>query len=233
MIGGGRVLGLIPARGGSKGVPRKNLRPLGGKPLLQWTAEAARASHYIDRLVLSTDDEEIAELGRSLDLEVPFRRPASAASDTASARDVIEHALGHLDERFDFLVYLQPTSPFRTTGDIDGCLERLVASSADACVSVTESPTKPEWLFYIGLDLLLTPVLQKPPRLRRQELQVAYELNGAVFTARIAAYERAGTFLTDQTLSWVMPANRGVDLDESSDFDRAEATLRLGADLAG
>src|SRR6187401_1238115 len=105
MIAGGRVLGLIPARGGSKGVPRKNLRLLGGKPVLQWTAETAQASRYIDRLVLSTDDDEIAELGRSLGLEVPFRRPADAASDEATARDVIEHALGHLNETFDFLVF--------------------------------------------------------------------------------------------------------------------------------
>lgn len=232
MISGGRVLGLIPARGGSKGVPRKNLRLLGGKPLLQWTAEAARGSRYIDRLVLSTDDDEIAELGLSLGLDVPFRRPADVSSDEASARDVIEHALGHLGEAFDLLLYLQPTSPFRTTGDIDGCLGRLVASSADSCVSVTESPAKPDWLFFIGANSQLIPALEKPPRLRRQELQVAYELNGAVYAARVDAYQRAGTFLTDHTLPWVMPADRGVDLDELSDFDRAEAILRLAAGFA-
>ena len=130
-------------------------------------------------------------------------------------------------------MYLQPTSPFRAADDIDGCLERLVASSDDSCVSVTESPAKPEWLFFIGPDSHLAPVLGKPPRLRRQELQVAYELNGAVYAARIPAYERAGTFLTDRTLPWIMPADRGLDLDELSDFDRAEGILRLGTGLAG
>jgi CMP-N-acetylneuraminic acid synthetase len=232
MIAGGLVLGLIPARGGSKGVPGKNIRLLGGKPVLQWTAESAQASSYVDRLILSTDDEEIENLGRTLGLEVPFRRPSAASSDEASARDVIEHALGQLVETFDYLVYLQPTSPFRTTDDIDGCLAALVASSADSCVSVTESPAKPEWMFYVDPDSRLTPVLSGPPRLRRQELRVAYELNGAVYAARVAAYQSSGTFLTDRTLAWVMPEDRSVDLDELSDFERAELILRSGSGLA-
>jgi N-acylneuraminate cytidylyltransferase len=229
MIAGGRVLGLIPARGGSKGVPRKNLRELGGKPLLQWTVEVARDSRYIDRLVLSTDDDEIARLGESLGLDVPFRRPASASSDEASARNVIEHALDYLGESFDYVVYLQPTSPFRAVSDIDGCLALLAGSTADTCVSVAESPAKPEWLFFIGADSHLRPALGSPPRLRRQELQVAYELNGAVYVARVAAYRRSGTFLTERTLPWIMPGDRSIDLDEPSDFERAEDMLRAGS----
>jgi CMP-N,N'-diacetyllegionaminic acid synthase len=233
MIGGGRVLGLIPARGGSKGVPRKNVRPLAGKPLLQWTAEAARASRYIDRLVLSTDDDEIATLGLSLGLEVPFRRPAEASSDEASAREVIQDALARLEERFEYLVYLQPTSPLRTTADIDGCLEALAATDTDACVSVTRSAEKVEWLFFVGPDARLTPVLGTPPPLRRQELRSAFVLNGAVYAARLDAYKRAGTFLTDRTSAWVMPPDRSMDLDEMADFDRAEVMLQRGAGPAG
>jgi CMP-N,N'-diacetyllegionaminic acid synthase len=225
VINGLRVFGLIPARGGSKGVPRKNLRILGGKPLIQWSAEAAATSAYIDRLVLSSDDHEIIAVARSIGLEAPFLRPAAAASDTASARDVIEHALGLIGEDFDVLVYLQPTSPFRSGRDIDGCLEALVASGADACVSVTESRTKPEWLFRVDPESRLKPVLGTPTTLRRQELEPAYELNGAVYAARIPAYRRAGTFLTDQTLAWIMPTDRSLDLDEPEDFDRAETLL--------
>jgi N-acylneuraminate cytidylyltransferase len=228
MISGGRVLGLIPARGGSKGVPRKNVRMLGGKPVLQWTADAAHASVYIDRLVLSTDDDEIAALGRSLGLEVPFRRPEAASSDEASAQTVIRHALAALGDSFKFLVYLQPTSPFRTARDIDGCLERLVASDADACVSVTESRTKAEWLFFMGSDERLVPVVGDAPRQRRQELRVAFELNGAVYATRVEAYEREGSFLTGQVLPWIMPSERSIDLDDLIDFDRAEEILRSG-----
>lgn len=222
MIGGGRVLGLIPARGGSRGVPRKNLRLLGGRPLLAWTAEAARASRFIDRLILSTDDDEIAELGRSVGLEVPFRRAAAAASDTASAHDVIVDALDRLDESFEYLVYLQPSSPFRTTSDIDSCLERLASSDADSCVSVSESPAKPEWLFFVGSGARLEPVLGPRAPNRRQELRGAFQLNGAVYATRIAAYLLAGTFLTERTLAWEMPQERGLDIDTMEDFERAE-----------
>jgi N-acylneuraminate cytidylyltransferase len=226
MIGPGRVLAVVPARGGSKGVPRKNVRPLGGKPLLQWTVEAARGSRFIDRLVLSTDDDEIATVGRAIGIDVPFMRPAAAATDEATADAVIDHALSALDESFDYLVLLQPTSPFRTTADIDGCLELLAASDADSCVSVMPTHVKPEWLFFVDGSSFLVPVSGGPPPQRRQELRPAYELNGAVYAARLAAYRRTRTFYTDRTLAWVMPLERSVDLDEESDFGRAEALLR-------
>jgi CMP-N,N'-diacetyllegionaminic acid synthase len=225
MIGGKRVLALIPARGGSKGVPRKNLRPLGGKPLLQWTADAANGSKYVDRVVLSTDDDEIATLGRSLGLDVPFLRPHEASTDEAPANAVVEHAIGALNDQSEYVVYLQPTSPFRSAADIDGCLERLVASDADACVSVSESPTKPEWLFYVGPDSSMRPVLGQMPRQRRQELERAFELNGAVYVSRIETYRRLKTFLTGGTVAWIMPPERSVDIDETTDFEQAEKIL--------
>ena len=173
MIGPGRVLAIVPARGGSKGVPRKNVRPLGGKPLLQWTVEAARASVHIDRLVLSTDDDEIARLGRTIGIEVPFMRPSAAASDEATADAVIDHALASLDEPFDYLVLLQPTSPLRSATDIDGCLDLLAASDADSCVSVVPSHVKPEWLFFVDRSAFLVPVSGEPPPQRRPDLRSA------------------------------------------------------------
>lgn len=233
MIRGGRVLGIIPARGGSKGVPRKNLRSLAGKPLLQWTATAALASNLIDRLILSTDDDEIAQVGASLGLEVPFRRAADAACDTASAADVVRHAIAALDDHFDYLVYLQPTSPLRSTADIDGCLERLVFGDGDFCVSMHVSPALPEWMFYLGGDDRIEPVVERFDAQRRQDLRPCYVLNGAVYAARLDAFERAGTFLTDRTLGYVMPVERGVDLDEEVDFDMAEVTLLRGGRTAG
>lgn len=228
MIRGGKVLGLIPARGGSKGVPRKNLRSLAGKPLLQWTAEAALASHFLDRVVLSTDDDEISQVGASFGLDVPFRRPADHSSDTASAADVVRHALAELSERFDYLVYLQPTSPLRSPADIDGCLERLANGDGNFCVTVQASPQRPEWLFYLDANGRIDPVVGRFDATRRQDLRACYVLNGAVYAARVDAFERAGTFLTDRTLGYVMPAERSVDVDEMADFDVAEAILLRG-----
>src|SRR5262245_25182815 len=122
MIDAKRVLGLITARGGSKGVPRKNVRPLGGKPLLAWTIEAARNAPVIDRLILSSDDAEIIEVARAWGCEVPFVRPPELATDTADSVEVVRHALSTLGEDYDYVVLLQPTSPLRTGEDIENCV---------------------------------------------------------------------------------------------------------------
>jgi N-acylneuraminate cytidylyltransferase len=225
MIAGGTVLGIIPARGGSKGVPRKNVRVLAGKPLLQWTVEAARAARSIDRLILSTDDDEIAELGTSLGVDVPFRRSASASSDVASAADVVVHALASVGERYDYLVYLQPTSPLREADDIDRCLERLVALQADSCVTITETPVRPEWLFYLDDRDRLAPVLGRVDTRPRQALSPCYLLNGAVFAIRTAVFERTRTFVVEGTVGYLMPAERSLDVDEPADLDRARRLL--------
>lgn len=233
MILGGRVLGLIPARGGSKGVPRKNLHFLGGKPLLQWTAEAALASKLLDRVVLSTEDDEIAAAAQRIGLDVPFRRTQSAATDQATPDAVIEDALEHLGSDFEYLVWLQPTSPFRSSADIDACLQRIADGSADACVSVTASRAKVEWLFFLGPNDRLDPVAGTAPPDRRQELRPAFVLNGAVYAMRIEAYRRSHTFISDRTVAWVMPPERSIDLDEQADFDLAERMLMPNAGAAG
>lgn len=225
MIGGGKVLGVIPARGGSKGVPRKNLRPLAGKPLLQWTAEVALVSRFIDRLILSTDDDEIAQVGVSLGLDVPFRRPAAAATDTATGADVVRHAIRAVGEQFDYLVYLEPTTPFRSTADIDACLERLVEARGDFCVSLRPSTEQPEWMFYLNTNNCIDPVIGRFGTTRRQDLRVSYVLNGAVYAGRVDAFGREGTFITQRTLGYVMPLERSIDLDAPADFDAAEAIL--------
>jgi CMP-N-acetylneuraminic acid synthetase len=225
MIGTSTVLGLIPARGGSKGVPRKNLRSLGGKPLLQWTAEAALASGHLDRVILSTDDPEIEELGFRLGIEVPFRRPTKLATDTASAAQVVLHALGALGGRFGLIAYLQPTSPFRTAEDIDRSIERLVESGADACVSVHEAPLRADLLFYVDGVGHMTSVTGSLPAALRQGSRICHVLNGAVYVAIIQAFERDRTFLTERTVAYVMPPARSLDLDTPADFELAEAAL--------
>jgi N-acylneuraminate cytidylyltransferase len=231
MIGAHRVLAIIPARGGSKGVPRKNLRLLGGKPLLKWTVDAARASRYIDRLVLSTDSDEIAALGRTLGLDVPFGRSAKASSDEALARDVIEDALAKLDETFEYLVYLQPTSPFRSTEDIDGCLEAVQATSAPFGISLRPSVDRPEWTMIIKPNGLIQSRDASFDVSPRQDLREAFVLNGAVYVGNVAAYLKSRTFLTEETVGYVMPEERSLDLDSEFEFTLAEAML--AANLVG
>jgi N-acylneuraminate cytidylyltransferase len=226
VIGNRTVLGLIPARGGSKGIPRKNLRRLAGKPLLEWTAEAALTSRFIDRAVLSTDDAEIAAVGASLGLDVPFERPAAAASDTASAADVISHAIGALGRPYDYLVYLEPTTPLRLAADIDACLERMDHHGAEFCVSLQRSQQRPEWMFYLGEEEQIEPAVGRFQAGRRQDMRECYVLNGAVYAARIESFLRTSTFLTASTLGYIMPPERSIDLDEPADFDTAEAILR-------
>ncbi|MEK7358375.1 MAG: acylneuraminate cytidylyltransferase family protein, partial [Bdellovibrionota bacterium] len=146
MIDGKRVLGVIPARGGSKGILRKNVRNLGGKPLIAWTIEATRSSRYLDRVIVSTDDREIAEVSVAHGAEVPFLRPAELASDTATSPQVLAHALGECPG-FDLAVLLQPTSPLRETADIDVCIELCVRNAATSAVSVKTVDVHPAHMF--------------------------------------------------------------------------------------
>src|SRR5690349_10929106 len=149
MIGEKSVLGLIAARGGSKGVPGKNIFVVNGRPLIQWSIDAARASRYIDRLILSSDNPAIMDVARNAGCEVPFRRDDALASDTASAIDVVADALMRVPG-YSIVVLLQPTSPLRIAGDIDGAIELLVSSGAGACVTVREADEHPYWMFRLG-----------------------------------------------------------------------------------
>jgi CMP-N,N'-diacetyllegionaminic acid synthase len=226
VIGGDSVLALIPARGGSKGLARKNLRLLGGRPLIAWTIKAARASRCIDRVVLSTEDEEIAEVARAAGCDVPFRRPLALACDEAPVMAVIAHALDALAERYDWLVLLQPTSPLRLPEDIDGSLALCIEREVPCCVSVCEAPKSPYWMFTTTPDGRMQPVL--PPAAtgqRRQDLPAAWALNGAVYAARTSWLVRQVSFLTPETLAYPMPKVRSVDIDDECDLAIAEALL--------
>ncbi len=155
------VLGLIPARGGSKGVPRKNLRLLCGKPLLQYTAEAALAARRLSRVILSTDDEEIAAIGRRCGLEVPFLRPAELAADDSSTLPVVQHAVRWMEShmaRFEAICLLQPTTPLRRAEDIDACIVLLEQSGADSVVTVLQSPRNITRTGFFFRDLMVCSV---------------------------------------------------------------------------
>ena len=226
MMGGGKVLGLIPARGGSKGVSRKNLRELAGKPLLAWTIEAGRKSRYLDRLVLSSDDPEIMETARRLGCDVPFARPAHLADDSSLAIEVVRHALEQLPG-YQWVVLLQPTSPLRLASDIDACLERCAAAGAPSCVSVAPADKHPDWMFTLGEEDRLKCFVDGRTEINtRQELPPVFVLNGAVYVARLDWLLASGKFVGAGTIGYVMPEERSVDIDSEADLVVAEHFLQ-------
>jgi CMP-N,N'-diacetyllegionaminic acid synthase len=218
MIDGRRVLAVITARGGSKGVPRKNIRKLAGKPLIAWTIEAAKKSKYIDRLILSSDDDEIMEVSAAWGCEVPFKRPSELSQDNTPGIEPVLHAVEQLPD-YDYVVLLQPTSPLRTSEDIDGCIEKCVRKHAPACVSVTETEKSPFWMFTLDSGDRMRPILQQSVIApRRQDLPHVYVLNGAVYVARTDWLKQTRTFLAPETIAYEMPRLRSADIDAEADF---------------
>lgn len=226
MIEGLSVLGLIPARGGSKGVPRKNIRLVAGRPLLAWTIDAARASRYLDRLVLSTDDREIAAAAMAAGCEVPFLRPSDLARDDTPGIDPVLHALGQLPA-FDIVVLLQPTSPLRLATDIDCCIERMLVATAPASISVRRAIDHPYWTYRCDAHGVLVPYSSDPAGEihRRQDLPAAFVANGAVYVARVSWLLANRSFHTDETVGYEMPAERSLDIDTPDDLALAETAL--------
>lgn len=219
------ILALIPARGGSKGLPGKNILPLAGKPMIQWSIKAAQGSRFVTRVVVSSDDPAILEVARAAGAETPFVRPAELAQDDTPSMDVVLHALDQLPP-VDWVVLLQPTSPLRSAEDIDQAIARCLETGAPACVSVSESPALPWWMFRVDATGRLVPFLDAAQRpQRRQEAPTLYTLNGAVYVARVDWLRKTRSFLTEETVAHVMPAERSVDIDTALDFRLAECLL--------
>lgn len=225
MIDGKQVLAIIPARGGSKGLPRKNILPLAGKPLIAWTIEAARDSRYIDRCIVSTDDHEIARVASEWGGDVPFLRPGELALDSTPTRDVVLHAI-NLVAGYDYIVVLQPTSPLRLSEDIDGCLEAMVQANSATAVSVTEADKPPYWMYRLKPGGRLVPVMEcGTPLFRRQDAPTIYVLNGAVYAGTPGAYMKDEPFVRGDTVGYPMPKERSVDIDTELDLKLCEWLL--------
>nr|MBU6203215.1 acylneuraminate cytidylyltransferase family protein [Acidobacteriota bacterium] len=220
-----KVLGIIPARGGSKAIPRKNLITLGKRPLLAWTCEAAKQSN-LDRVVVSTDSDEIAECARSLGVEVPVMRPSHLSGDSASTMDAVIHMLEHCDEGYEAIMVLQPTSPFRTSVDINNCLSLLVSTRADSVISVVEvgghHPARMKFLE--GDRLVDPPFVEEYENQPRQELRRMYIRNGAIYLTRSSVLKRR-TFKGLDCVAYVMPPERSVNIDVPFDVIVAEALV--------
>lgn len=213
------VLALITARGGSKGLPRKNVLMAGGRPLIAWTIVAALESAVVSRVVLSSDDEEIMETAKAWGCTAPFRRPASLASDTASSIDVVLHAMERLPG-FEYVVLLQPTSPLRTAADIDAAFELLRTSGASSCVSVCEVDQSPYWMFRLKEGSKMERLFpENAGAARRQDLPPVYVLNGAIYIAKVDLLRQTKNFVSEDCVAYVMPRERSLDIDSAEDFD--------------
>lgn len=229
------TLALIPARGGSKGVPRKNVKILGDKPLLAYSCEVARACKHVSKLVLSTDDSEIAEVGRKYGAEVPFMRPADYSDDKAPMKGVILHALEFLQEKEnfkpDYVLLLQPTTPFRTVDDLEHAFKLMSTGRFDSIVSVTEIPRhlSPHWQFKIEQDELKIFTGEPFPELitRRQDLPLSYTRNGAIYLFKADNLAKTDSIYGNHCGAYIMPQERSINIDSMSDWERAEAYLKV------
>lgn len=215
------LLALIPARGGSKGIPRKNIREFCGRPLLQWSIDAALAAACVNQVVVSTDDPEIAEVAKAGGADVPFLRPAELATDTAPGIAPVLHILEKWPEVSDVLL-LQPTSPLRTSADIEAIVALRQQAGRESAVSITPSAKHPAWMYSLSQDQRLEPLLQLDGAHCRQQLTPAYVLNGALYLASRAFVLREQAFITLDTVGYAMPSERSVDIDTPLDWQWAE-----------
>lgn len=225
------VFAVIPARGGSTRIPNKNLKCVGGTPLIAHTIRQAESSSTIDRCVVSTDDDEIAAVAEEYGGNVPFMRPTELATDEATSPPVVKHALEWFEDRGnspDIVVMLQVTSPLRTGDDIDGAVEQLHDDDASSVVSVAEFKTPPQWALELDDDGNLSAHFDEElfwtddiPR--SQDLRTLYHPNGAVFAAEVATFHQECNFYTTNTIGYEMPPDRSIDIDEPFDLELVKA----------
>lgn len=232
MIKGNSVLVIIPARAGSKGLANKNIMKLGDMPLIAYSINAANHSTYLDRIIVSTDSPEIANIAKEYGANVPFLRPAEFAADMSPNSEFILHVLRWLDvnenKSYDILCVLQPTSPFRKSKDIDLSLEKFMNSkSADSLVSINETRRTPYWMKTIDDGGFIRNFIEhKEINSRRQDLPKIYEPNGAIYIMACSDFVKFETFYTSKTTFYLMDQTSSVDIDDILDFKLAELILK-------
>ena len=225
-----RILGIIPARGGSKGIPRKNIRLLNGKPLIAYTFETARQASQITRCILTTDDPEIAEIAQEHEIDVPFMRPAHLATDEATTLEVVLHAISAIEEAeqslYDIIVLLQPTTPLRIVDDITQSLTLIEQTNADSVVSFYQVEHGHPYYMYTLEDGQPQPLMQIPRHItRRQDFPPVYVRNGAIYATRRDILVESRSFYGEQVRAYVMPYKRSINIDSEIDLVMAEQIL--------
>jgi CMP-N,N'-diacetyllegionaminic acid synthase len=233
------VLAIVPARGGSKGLPGKNLRLLEGRPLVAWPVSAALGAASVDRVIVSTDDVEIAQAARSAGAEVPFLRPAHLADDKASSMDVVLHALEVLasqGQEFEYIVLLEPTSPLTESTDIEAAMSLLreAGDTADAVVGICRvEASHPEYDVRRDGAGLISPYAARNfnSLRRRQDIEELYFLEGSLYISSVKAFRRHQTFYHERTLGYVVPRWKSLEVDDILDFIMVEAVVRHREEL--
>ena len=232
MIHNGRLLALIPARSGSKRLPNKNTLNLGGKPLIAWSIEAGLQSEYVDRVVVSTDSNSIAEISKQYGADVPFMRPNTLANDTATTIDVVRHTVSMLasqNDFYDYILLLQPTSPLRNASHIDEAVELLMSKSANGLVGVAEVEHPVEWINILPLDGSLKNFFPEEYRnIRSQDFPTRYRINGAIYLNKIKdVLEEGALILKNESYAYIMPQSVSLDIDTEFDFRIAECMFEI------
>jgi N-acylneuraminate cytidylyltransferase len=229
-----RMLGLINARGGSKGIPNKNIRPLGGKPLLAWSVDVARQCRSLATVVVSTDSDAIAAAATAVGARVPFMRPAHLAGDTALQIDAVRHAIDELEkrgERYDGIVILQPVAPFRTVDDVEGAISLFTTSGADSVISVMEVKGQhPATMYKMEADNLVTPLMAaNTAGILRQQLPKIYWRTGSIYIVKRDVVVNRRSLYGDDVRGYVVPEERSINLDTLFDWSFAEFYLQRRA----
>ena len=225
-----KILGLIPARSGSKRITNKNIKLLNGLPLISYTISAGKASTLLTKLIVSTDSQEIATIATNFGAEVPFIRPAELSDDLASSKDVVAHSIRYFEKKnefFDAVVMLQPTSPLRTHKDIDQAI-KLLDQEFQSVVSVCKTRHSPLWVNKLPQNKSMKNFFSDASlkTLRSQDLPDYYRLNGAIYASTTKYFQSNDGFFGDKTKAYIMPEDRSVDIDDDLDFKLASCILK-------
>lgn len=223
-----KIVAIIPARSGSKGLKDKNIKLLNGKPLIAYTIEAAQRAQLFDDIIVSTDSKKYAEIAIQYGASVPFLRPEQLAADESSSNDVILYTLNELeknDQTFDYFMLLQPTSPFRSEIDIMNAIKLLWDKKGHSVVSVCEAETSPLLMNTIDSSLSMENFLDRQNNKRRQDLTSFYRLNGAIYLSNTEIYKRNRSFYEENSFAYIMDKKSSVDIDDMFDFIVAKALI--------
>ncbi|MFT8348040.1 cytidylyltransferase domain-containing protein [Clostridium saccharoperbutylacetonicum] len=224
------VIAIIPARGGSKAIPRKNIKEINGKPLISYAINECKKSKYINRIIVSTEDEEISEISQKYGAEVPFLRPKELAEDSTPGIDPIIHCINWLRDNENYIpqyvCLLQCTSPFRKFNQINAAFEKLVSEDADSIVSVCESEISPYWMKKIQNGKMKNFLEDDTFHARRQDVPKVYRLNGAIYIAKTDILLKNKNWYTENTLPYVMDRNSSIDIDDMIDFKFSEFLMK-------
>lgn len=227
-----RILAIIPARGGSKGLPKKNIKPLCGKPLIAWTIEHAKECTYIDEIFVTTDSEKIANIAKEYGMDVPFLRPSELANDSSSSMDVVEHVISHFENRnifFDYIVLLEPTSPLRKKKDLDTAIQVAIENeTADGIISLGEVHMEhPMIVKKINEKGKITPYIDNVKKIsQRQQADKAYFPYGVIYMIKTNIFKKERAFYTDNVLPYYIERWQNYEVDDIYDFIAIEAIFK-------